>query len=170
MNALRLKFWVALAMVVFAIAVPGVIASHAVKVVRAEHERSEASSQSLSSFQRLAVLGYTLQQERYINPEAFAKDRQLYIDGVRSHIVNAERYINAEIKILSETALRRKMRAEAIEEEVRQREMLHKIGASLERSLSGSKPDTMWEDLVFEAIKVEEREAKEYRRSSVEAI
>lgn len=170
MNALRLKFWVALAMVVFAIAVPGVIASHAVKVVRAEHERSEASSQSLSSFQRLAVLGYTLQQERYVNPEAFAKDRQLYIDGVRSHIVNAERYINAEIKILSETALRRKMRAEAIEEEVRQREMLHKIGASLERSLSGYKPDTMWEDLVFEAIKVEEREAKEYRRSSVEAI
>lgn len=170
MNALRLKFWVALAMVIFAIAVPGVIASHAVKVVRAEHERSEASSQSLSSFQRLAVLGYTLQQERYVNPEGFAKDRQLYVDGVRSHVVNAERYINAEIKILGETPLRRKMRAAAIEEEVHQREMLHKIGASLERSLTGNKPETMWEDLVFEAIKVEEREAKEYRRSSVEAI
>lgn len=170
MNALRLKLWVSLVFVLFIVAVPGVIANHAVKVIRAQQARSEASSQSLSAFQRLAVLGYTLQQERYTDPAAFVQDRELYIDGVRSHVTNAERYINAEIKMISETPLKRKQRASEIEEEVQQRETLKKIGASLERSLRGDKPDTVWEDLVFEAIKIEEREAKEYHRSSIETF
>lgn len=170
MNALRLKLWIALAFVLFTVAVPGVVANHAVKVVRAQHARSEASSQSLSAFQRLAVLGYTLQQERYTNPADFRKNEALYVDGVRSHVTNAERYLNAEIKMISETPLKRKFRATQIEEEVHQRQTLHRIGASLEKSLRGDKPDTEWEDLVFEAIKVEEREAKEYRRSSVETF
>ena len=95
MNALRLKLWVSLVFMLFIVAVPGVIANHAVKVIRAQQARSEASSQSLSAFQRLAVLGYTLQQERYTDPSAFVQDRELYIDGVRSHVTNAERYINA---------------------------------------------------------------------------
>ncbi len=170
MNALRMKLWVSLVFVLFIVAVPGVIANHAVKVIRAQQARSEASSQSLSSFQRLAVLGYTLQQERYTDPAAFVQDRELYIDGVRSHVTNAERYINAEIKMISETPLKRKQRASEIEEEVQQRETLKKIGASLERSLKGDKPDTVWEDLVFEAIRIEEREAKEYHRSSIETF
>lgn len=170
MNALRLKLWLALAFVLFTVAVPGIVANHAVKVVRAQHARSEASSQSLSAFQRLAVLGYTLQQERYTDPADFAKNRALYIDGVRSHVTNAERYLNAEIRMISEAPLKRKTRAAAIKDEVQQRETLHKIGASLERSLGGDKPDTVWEDLVFKAIRVEEREAKEYQRSSIETF
>lgn len=170
MNALRLKLWMTLAFVMLTVAVPGVIARHALGVVRAQHARSEASSQSLSAFQRLAVLGYTLQQERYVDPEGFAKDRLLYIDGVRSHVTNAERYINAEIRLISETPLDRRNRAKSIEEEVKQRAKLHVIGANLEKSLMGDGRETLWEDLVFEAIKVEEREAKEYQRSSIETF
>lgn len=167
MNALRLKLWLALAFVLFTVAVPGVVANHAVKVVRAQHARSEASAQSLSAFQRLAVLGYTLQQERYTDPASFRQNRALYIDGVRSHVTNAERYLNAEIRMISETPLKKQLRAASIKEEMKQREALQKIGASLERSLGGDKPDDVWEDLVFEAIRIEEREAKEYQRASI---
>lgn len=170
MSALRLKLWLSLVFILFIVAVPGLIANHAVKVVRAQYARSEASAASLSAFQRLAVLGYTLQQERYVDPAAFRRDRALYIDGVRSHVTNAERYLNAEIKMIGETPLKRKMRGPAIEEEVRQRETLKKIGASLEKSLSGDEPDTVWEELVFEAIRIEEREAKEYQRGSIETF
>lgn len=170
MNSLRLKLWLSLLFVMLIIAVPAVVADHALKVVRAQHARAEASSQTLSAFQRLAVLGYTLQQERYVDPQTFKRDRALYIDGVRSHVTNAERYINAEIRLIGDTALQRKRRASAIEEEVKQRQTLRRIGASLEKSLRGDKPDTMWEDLIFEAIRIEEREAKEFQRSSIETV
>ena len=97
-NALRLKLWIALAFVLMIVAIPGVIASHALKVVRAQYSRAEASSQSLSAYQRLAVLGYTLHQERAVDPAAFQRDIKLYVDGVRSHVLNAERYITEELK------------------------------------------------------------------------
>lgn len=168
-NALRLKLWMALVFVLFMVAVPGVIASHAIKIVRAQYARAEASSQSLSAYQRLAVLGYTLQQERSADPKAFERDFQLYIDGVRSHVTNTERYINAEIRLISEASLQRSKRAERIEQELRQRENLQKIGASLEKTLGG-KPDTVWEDLTFEAIKNEERESREFQRDSIETF
>ncbi|MES2303545.1 MAG: ATP-binding protein [Pseudomonadota bacterium] len=169
MNALRLKLWVALGFVLLIVAIPGVIANHALKVVRAQYTRAEASSQSLSAYQRLAVLGYTLHQERALDPKAFQRDIKLYVDGVRSHVLNTERYINAEIRLISETPLQRTKRAARIEEELHQRENLQKIGASLEKSLRGQ-PDTVWEDLVFESIKNEERESREFQRGSIDTF
>ncbi|MCY1672030.1 ATP-binding protein [Novosphingobium sp. SL115] len=169
MNSLRFKLWMALAFVLVTIAVPGVIARHALKVVQAQHARSEASAQSLSSYQRLAVLGYTLIQERYIDPVAFDRDRTLYVDGVRSHITNAERYINAEIRLISETSLQRSSRAQFIEAELRERDQVRKIGASMERAIRGE-ADSSWEKMVLDLIKLEEREGKELRRSSIETV
>lgn len=169
MNALRLKLWMALVFVLVLVAVPGVIASHAFKVASAQYARAEASAQTLSSYQRLAVLGYTLQQERYVDPVAFDRDIDLYVDGVRSHVTNVQRYINAEIRLISEASLQRPKRAQKIQDELSQREGLAKISASLEKSLRGS-PDSVWEDVVFEAMKAEEIETRVYRRSSIKTF
>lgn len=169
MTSLRFKLWLTLAFMLAIIAVPGVVASHTLQVVQAQHARSEASAQSLSSFQRLAVLGYTLIQERYVDPAAFKTDQNLYLNGIRSHVTNAERYINAEIRLIGETSLQRQQRARQIENELHQRDQVRKIGASLERAIRGA-DDSEWETLALDLIKVEEREAKEMRRSSIGTV
>lgn len=169
MNSLRLKLWMTLAFVLVLVAVPGVIAGHAFKIARAQYARAEASAETLSAYQRLAVLGYTLQQERYVDPVAFKRDTELYVDGVRSHVTNVERYINAEIRLISEASLQRPKRAEKIQSELNQRANLAKISASLEKSLRGS-PDSVWEDVIFEAMKAEEIETRISRRSSIETF
>lgn len=169
MTALRIKLWLALAFVLLIVAVPGIIAGHAFKVADAQYARAEASAQTLSSYQRLAVLGYTLQQERLVDPAGFERDIDRYIDGVRAHVANVERYLDAEIRLISEASLQRSKRADNIAGEVRQREHLKTIGASLEKVLRGT-PDTVWEDQVFEAMKAEELETRLYRRASMKSF
>ncbi len=169
MNALRLKLWLTIVFVLFLVAVPAIIANHALQVVQAQNARAEASAQTLSAYQRLAVLGYTLIQERYVDPRAFEENRSVYIDGVRSHVANANRYIDAEIKLISEVSLQRPKRAAKIAEELKQREELKAVGANLESVLRG-KQSSEWEDRLFEIIKDEELETRSYQRGSVETF
>lgn len=168
-NALRLKLWLTTIFVLFLVAVPGIIANHALQVVHAQTARAEASAQTLSSYQRLAVLGYTLIQERYVDPRSFEKNRSVYIDGVRSHVANSNRYIDAEIKLISEVSLQKPKRAAKIAEEVQQREQLREVGANLERAMRGDM-NADWETTLFKIIKNEELETREYQRGSVETF
>lgn len=169
MTALRIKLWLALGFILLIVAVPGIIAGHAFKVANAQYARAEASGQTLSSYQRLAVLGYSLQQERLADPAGFAQDIDRNIDGVRAHVANVERYLDAEIRLIGEASLQRSKRAESIVGEMRQREQLKTVGASLEKVLRGT-PDTAWEDLIFAAMKAEELETRSFRRASMESF
>lgn len=166
MNALRLKLWLALLFVLCTVAIPGLIARHALNVVRAQSARAEASAQVLSAFQRLTVLGYTLHQEKMTDPQAFAKDFDLYIDGVRSHTTSVERYIDKEIRLTEQAPLSSLERDAHIAEDLRQRELARQIGARLERSLK-DQPDSQWENPAFKALKGEEREAREFQRGAL---
>lgn len=169
-TTLRIKLWIALLFVLALVATPTFVASKAIKTVSAHFALSDASAQSLSALQRLTVLGYTLQQERFTHPADFAQERESYVDGVRAHVTNADRYLNNEIRLLSETPLPPERRAAAITEEMSQREQLQRIGTHLERALLSPEVDTQWEDLALAAINVEEREVKTTQRISTEAL
>lgn len=170
MTSLRIKLWFALLFVIALVVGPALVASHAIRMVSAHFELSDASTQSLNALQRLAVLGYTLQQERFNDPETFLEERDSYIDGVRAHVSNADRYLNNEIRLLSKTPLPPERRAAAIKEEMNQREQLQLIGTHLERALLGDGKDIRWEDYALKAISVEEREVKTTKRVATEVF
>lgn len=169
-NTLRLKLWLALLLALATITGMGISANRAVNFVRAHYALADAAAQSLGALQRLTVLGYSLHQERNSDPVAFARDRQMYIEGVRSHVRNADRYLNEEIRVLSEAPMPPDRRTGTIQAELLQREQLQKIGASLENSLLSTESETVWEDLALDAIKIEEREAKVAQRGLMDAF
>lgn len=169
MNAIRLKLWLTTVFVLFLVAVPAIIANHALQVVEAQTARAEASAQTLSSYQRLAVLGYTLILEQYVDPQSFEKNRSIYVDGVRSHVANCNRYIDAEIRQISEVSLQKPKRAAKIAEELKQREELRIVGISLESALGGNL-NADWETPLFKIIKDEELETREYQRGSIQTF
>ncbi|MBB3860388.1 signal transduction histidine kinase [Novosphingobium hassiacum] len=153
----------------FLVAVPAFIANHALQVVHAQTARAEASAQTLSAYQRLALLGYTLLQDQYVDPQSFKENRSVYIDGVRSHVANANRYIDAEIRLISEVSLQRPKRAAKIAQEFQQREQLRSVGANLERAMRGDR-NADWETTLFKIIKDEEVETRDYQRGSIETF
>lgn len=170
MSKLRLKLWLSLLFVLTLVATPAVVSSNAIKTVSAHFALADASAQSLSAVQRLTVLGYTLQQERFTHPEDFASERESYVDGVRAHVTNVDRYLNNEIRLLSESPLPPERRNAAIQGDLQQREQLQRIGVHLERALLSAEVDTQWEDLALAAINVADRKVKTTQRVSIEAL
>lgn len=166
MNALRLKLWLTMVFVLLLVAVPGFIASHALTVVSAHNARAESSAQTLSAYQRLAVIGYNVTVERYVDPEAFKANRKAYVEGIRSHVASVDRYINVEIRLISEASLPQQQRASKVADEIHQREELRAIGLGLENAVRG-RSNAEWEDRLFKLIKAEELETREYERASL---
>lgn len=165
-SELRIKFTLALLFVIITIAVPGIIATRSLDITRARNERAEAASESLSAMLRLAVLGYSIKEEKRNNPAAWAKDRQRHIDSVRSQTANVDRHLVAEIRMLSQASFGQQDRARQIEQEVLQRDRVRRIGASMERMANGV-DDNDWDMLTMETIKEVEREAREAHMGSV---
>lgn len=170
MTAMGIKLWLALVFLVALVAAPSIIAYRAVLTVNAHYALTDASAQSLNALQRLTLLGYTLQQERFVNPQGFARERGTYVDGVRAHVANAERYLDAEIRLIGKTNLPAERRAAAIKEELQQREQVWLIGLHLERALLADGIDTRWEDVALQAISNEAREGKATQRLSMETF
>lgn len=166
MNALHVKLSLVLAFVIMTIAVPGVVATRSLEITRAQNERAEAASKSLSAMLRLAVLGYMIQQQRTADPGKWANNHQINIDSVRSHTADVQRLLEAEIRVLSETSFGNRERANQIEQELRQRDRIRKIGASMERMAAGA-DDNEWNMLVMDTIKEVEREAREAQMGSL---
>lgn len=167
--SLAAKLCIAMALVILAIALPGVLAERSREFVRRDSLRAGHASEALTEYLKLQAFGYEIEEKArqglLTTPEARAA-AHLRLDGHIRTIRNATR---DELDIINSTGFGAEQKREMREEEANQRAYATIAKLSLSREIDGISDDG-WKAVTGRAITSEEDEVRDAQVRSVRSF